>query len=201
MLTVYLIRHARSLANASHCWTGQRDIPLSDEGRAEQRNLCGSFAYPEADVYFSSPLSRCTQSFDIIYGPRPCMTLPSLMECSLGVLEGQKYTNLDDDPAYAAWLARPDVPLERGESFNGFTERVCSGFAELLVRLQRGGRASAAGVMHGNVMRAILHRFADPAVPHGAWKIPNGGMYALSFDDSLKCSKWSTAPSFLFMRY
>ena len=171
MLTVYLIRHARSLANASHCWTGQRDIPLSAEGRAEQRKLCGNFAYPEADVYFSSPLSRCTQSFDIIYGPRPCMTLPSLMECSLGVLEGRKYTNLDDDPAYAAWL---------------------------LVRLQRGGRASAAGVMHGNVMRAILHRFADPAVPHDAWKIPNGGMYALSFDGALKCSKWSTAPKNLF---
>ena len=198
MLTVYLIRHARSAANAVRCWTGQRDIGLSPEGIAEQRALCGKYSYPDAEFYFSSPLMRCTQSFEIIYGARPCFMAASLMECSLGVLEGKKYTSLDDDPAYTAWLAHPEVPLEHGESFSGFTERVCAGFAELLAQLQKKRCRSAAGVMHGNVMRALLHRFANASIPHGGWPIPNGGLYTLEFSDAMRCTKVSAEPAFLF---
>lgn len=52
--------------------------------------------------------------------------------------------------------------------------------------------------MHGNVMRALLHRFADRNIPHSEWRIPNGGMYVLDFKADGSAALWSTAPDFLF---
>lgn len=198
-MRIYLIRHAQSLANAENIWTGQRDIPLSLQGAAEQRAICARFSYPRAEFYFSSPLKRCTQSLELIYGRAADYLPAALSECSLGILEGRPYTNLDDDPNYTAWLAAPDQPIERGESFNGFTERVCAGFAALLLRCRAAGVSTAAGTMHGNVMRAVLHRFADKNIPHGEWRIPNGGMYILEFNAEGELLSWSTAPGFLFV--
>ena len=189
-MRIYLIRHAQSLANAENVWTGQRDIPLSLQGAAEQRAICARFSYPRAEFYFSSPLKRCTQSLELIYGRAADYLPAALSECSLGILEGRPYTNLDDDPNYTAWLAAPNRPIERGESFNGFTERVCAGFAALLSRCRAAGVSTAAGTMHGNVMRAVLH---------GEWRIPNGGMYILEFDADDELVSWSAAPGFLFV--
>ncbi len=197
-MKICLIRHAQSLANAANVWTGQRDIPLSPQGAEEQREICARFSYPGAELYFSSPLLRCTQSLEIIYGRSPDYISAAFSECSLGILEGKQYTNLDSDPNYIAWTTYPERPIENGESFNDFTERVCDGFEKLLMCLKSNKMSSAAGTMHGNVMRAILHRFADPGIPHGHWRIPNGGMYILDFDTKEKLSSWNTAPCFIF---
>ena len=197
-MKIYLIRHGQSVANKNNEWTGQRDLPLSPEGIEEQKRLCALFTYPRAELGFSSPLRRCSDSYRLIYGRAPELLLPELMECSLGVLEGRCYTDLTNDPNYLAWLASPELPLPQGESFRGFTERVCRGFSQLLSRGRGRGITSAAGTMHGNVMRAILHHFAAPEIPHGEWKIPNGGLYKLELDDKGLCRSWSTEPEFLF---
>ena len=198
-MRIYLIRHAQSLANAEKVWTGQRDIPLSPQGVAEQRALCERFFYPRAELYFSSPLVRCTQSLELIYGCAADYLSSELSECALGILEGRHYTNLDNDPQYTAWLAEPDRPIEGGESFNGFTRRACRGFEGLLARCRAAGASTAAGTMHGNVMRAVLHRFAAPEIPHSEWRIPNGGMYILDFAAEGYFVLWRTAPDFLFV--
>lgn len=197
-MKIFLIRHAQSIANSTNVWTGQRDIPLSPQGIKEQGAICARFSYPDAELYFSSPLLRCTQSLEIIYGRSPDYITEEFLECSLGILEGKQYTNLDDDPNYIAWTTFPERSIENGESFNGFTERVCDGFEKLLSSLISKGISSAAGTMHGNVMRAILHRFADPGIPHGHWCIPNGGMYILDFDTERNLCSWNKAPDFLF---
>lgn len=46
---------------------------------------------------------------------------------------------------------------------------------------------SAAVVLHGNVMRAVLHAFADPGIAHSDWKIPNGGFYNIDVDSAEIC--------------
>jgi len=197
-MKVYMIRHARSIANEAKVWTGRQDIPLSSEGVAEQMAICEVFSYPRAELYFSSPLLRCIQSFEIIYGHPLDYISDELCECSLGALEGKPYINLDDDPNYVEWITFPEKQIEGGESFREFTERACRGFERLLLHIREKGLSSAAGTLHGNVMRAILHRFADPRIPHGEWRIPNGGMYVLDFDEEMRLCSWDTAPDFLF---
>lgn len=198
-MKVYLIRHALSVSNDLRRWTGQNDVDLSERGVREQREICARFEYPAADLYFSSPLLRCTHSLHLIYGRGADYLLPEFLECSLGLLEGKPYTNLDDDPNYLAWITEPDKAVPRGESFNDFKKRCANGFLRLLEIAKANGAESVVSMMHGNVMRAVLHRFADAAVPHDAWRIPNGGAYCLEADaDKRAVTGWSCAPKFLF---
>lgn len=196
-MKIYLIRHAESTANALHIWTGQTDADLSDRGIAEQKALCGRFAYPNADLYVSSPLLRCTHSMRIIYGREPDILLPDFMECSLGILEGRKYTNLNDDENYTDWLNNPEIPISGGESFGNFSRRAASGFTKVTRLMCERKAESAAVMLHGNVMRAILHAHADREIPHSRWKIPNGGVYELNTDGDRVCS-WLSYPVYLF---
>lgn len=199
-MKIYLIRHAKSLANERHVWTGLRDIPLSPRGIAEQHELCARFAYPHAEIYFSSPLSRCTESLEIIYGRQADMIFEDFTECALGILEGKPYMSLDDDPNYLAWISSPEIPVEGGESFRAFTDRACRGFEKLIAYCRARHAASAAGIMHGDVIRAILCRFVDSSIPHDRWLIPNGGMYALDIDAQCKVAAWQCAPDFIFSK-
>ena len=112
-MKIYLIRHALSIANSLKIWTGQMDVDLSAAGIAEQRALSKRFQYPSADIYVSSPLLRCTHSLKLLYGRDADILMPEFMECSLGILEGKSYTNLNDDDNYLAWLREPDQAPSR----------------------------------------------------------------------------------------
>lgn len=198
-MRIFLIRHALSTANSQKVWTGQTDAGLSGRGVEEQISICSRFEYPRCELYFSSPLRRCTESLRLIYGRAADYELPELSECDLGELTGRTYTNLDDDPNYCRWIGSPDAaPPWRGESFSEFRLRAEYGFTKLLSICRSRGAESAAALMHGNVMRAVLHRFADPGTAHGDWPIPNGGVYMLEFGEEDKAALWRTMPEFLF---
>lgn len=198
-MIIYLIRHALSAANCRREWTGQRDSALSDSGVAELASIMERFEYPEADFYFCSPLRRCTDTLRFIYRREPDLAVPGFMECSLGTLEGRPYTNLNDDRNYLAWIESPDRTANGGESFNAFRSRCEYSFAGVVSLLTKKKVRAAAGVMHGNVMRAILCRYADVSVPHSAWKIPNCGFYELDIDEKNgEVRSWKHGPEFLF---
>ena len=198
-MKIYLIRHALSIANSLKIWTGQMDVDLSAAGIAEQRALSKRFQYPSADIYVSSPLLRCTHSLKLLYGRDADILMPECMECSLGILEGKSYTNLNDDDNYLAWLREPDQAPPRGESFNSFRRRVESGFIKLLDIINSRQMNSAAVVLHGNVMRAVLHAFADPGIAHSDWKIPNGGLYNIDVDSAdMHVTSWRQLPEDIF---
>ena len=197
-MKIYLIRHALSVSNMHNIWTGQTDVDLSEDGIREQREICGKYSYPKAELCVSSPLRRCTHSLEIIYGKKPDITMPKFMECSLGILEGRSYTNLNDDPNYISWIGSPDTALPGGESFSHFTKRAEKGFSEMLEMMRERRINSASVMLHGNVMRAILHRFADTYIPHSEWKIPNGGLYKLDLSDDGKVLSYTQEPYFLF---
>ena len=94
---------------------------------------------------------------------------------------------------------RPEeTPPWKGESFGDFRRRAENGFLRILEICRERRAESAAAVMHGDVMRAVLHRFADPAVGHGDWKIPNGGVYALDFGAEERAARCERLPEFLF---
>jgi len=198
----YLIRHAKSISNAANEWTGQIDAALSLEGIKKQKELAVKFAYPKGDLYFSSPLSRSIDTLKIIYGHAPDVILPELSECSLGILEGKRYDNLDTDVEYLSWMNEPDVPVQGGESFNEFKKRSEESF-EIMLRLATEKKyKSVVAVTHGNVMRAMLHRFADSSRKHNEWLIPNGGVYMLNVEEGAdKANFYEKMPSFLFEEF
>lgn len=196
-MKIYLIRHAQSVTNECMIWTGQTDAKLSESGVKEIERVVALFKYPEAELYCSSPMLRCTHTLELIYGRKADILLPNLTECSLGALEGTPYVNLTDDPIYQKWISKPDIPAPGGESFNTFRKRCEGGLQKALGILKERGAASAIIMTHGNVIRAVLCRFADRDVPPGDWKIPNIGGYELDIKAS-RITSWRTFPDFLF---
>ena len=198
-MRIYMIRHAQSTANLQKVWTGQTNAGLSCRGAAELRDICARFDYPKCDLYFSSPLARCTESMKIIYGRGADFELDELAECDMGELTGRPYTSLDDDPNYLAWIAAPEAESAwRGESFGAFCRRAELGFLKMGDICRESRAESAAAVMHGDVMRAILRRFADQTIAHDEWKIPNCGLYALELGGDGSVRIVERAPAFLF---
>lgn len=195
----FLLRHTESVANERRVWTGQMDMGLSERGAAAQAAICSRCDYPAGELYFSSPLKRCLDSLRIVYGREADYSLPEFGECSLGELEGKGYTSLDDDPDYIAWIKKPGTPVRGGESFDAFTARARSGFLRMARICGERGVSSAVAVLHGNVMRAILSGFVEPARPHRLWEIPNCGGYLFDYaPDAPLPLPYEKIPGFLF---
>lgn len=197
-MKIYLIRHGISVTNEKHMWTGQLDVELSENGIKKIMAVKKRFDFPTGDVYIASPLKRCIQTTELIYGRRPDVFIDELMECSLGVLEGTPYSDLTDDTNYINWQKYPDsIPFAEGESFNQFLERTHRGFEKVLELSEVKNYNKVVIILHGNVMRSILHGYVAPAIPHKEWKIPNIGVYELEVAERRVVS-YKTMPEFLF---
>lgn len=122
-----IVRHGRTLANASGELLGRRDPGLDATGRAQAdaigRRLAG------ADRVISSPLQRCRQTAAAI-GP-PVEIDERLIELDYGELEG---TPLGDVSAatWSAWRADTGWAPPGGESLDDLAARVWPALDDLV---------------------------------------------------------------------
>lgn len=183
-MNVFLIRHGRSTANDKGLWTGQTDVSLSQKGIRDLQMNKKIFPYPEGDFYVTSPLKRCIETMEVLYGRAPDVQIADFLECSLGILEGTEYTDLTDDSNYTYWLEHPEeTPFAEGESFSNFKKRTANGFKKMLAIMKERNKKKAVVVMHGNVIRSILNQFADNKIAHKDWLIPNGVIWKLDIKE------------------
>ena len=63
-MKIILIRHGKTAGNIKGRYIGKTDEPLCEEGINEIREN----TYPKADFVISSPMLRCRQTAEIIYG-------------------------------------------------------------------------------------------------------------------------------------
>lgn len=172
---IYLLRHGMTQANREGRYLGSTDVPLSEEGAADIAELGRRYDYPQADVFFSSPLSRCTQTLQILYpGSKPRLE-PGLAECDFGEYEGKSIGQLKDDPVFRDWAAcggRTAPP--GGESAGDFQKRCCAAFQALTARLLSTGTGRAVVMTHGGVIMMLLGTFGYPRRPFYDWMTGNG---------------------------
>lgn len=164
MKTVYYIRHGETDWNVAGRLQGHRDIPLNDNGRAQARH-CGLvlrdlFAKdgidPVALDYVSSPLSRATETMELV---REGLSLPrgdfrrddQLLELSFGDWEGATIALLhQNDPVRIAQREHDKfhfVP-PNGESYRMVTER--------MKRWYDGLAGDAVVTAHGGTCRGLM---------------------------------------------
>ena len=102
---LHLIRHGLTQGNLDGRYIGSgTDLPLCEEGRAQLAQLKARFAYPAAEVVFTSPLLRATQTAELLYPGVRTLPLQDLREMAFGVFENRPITELAADPAFAAWM-------------------------------------------------------------------------------------------------
>jgi len=134
---LYLLRHGQSTWNREERVQGQRDVPLTDLGRAQaaaQGRILASLDLPDGTTALTSPLIRARETAEIAcavvgHAPRPD---PRLMEMGFGPWEGLLKSDLQRD--------HPEL-REGRRLFEVCMEGPGEGFEEL--------RARAAAVLEG----------------------------------------------------
>lgn len=107
MLKIYLARHGQNEDNANGILNGHRDLPLTEIGIAQAREVAEKIkdAGVKFDTVLSSPLSRAFVTAEIISEvndlPQPKVT-PGLIERDFGVMSGKPQSSIEN-------LCAPDI--------------------------------------------------------------------------------------------
>lgn len=131
---MFFIRHGETDSNRRKSYLGWTDEPLSVEGReviAQNKKK-----YPDADFIFTSPMLRCRQTKEIIYGDQSCQIIEKWKEMNFGNFEGKTYLELNGNKDYQRWIdSGGTLPFPEGESRKEFILRCRAGLMDCLTRL------------------------------------------------------------------
>lgn len=153
---LYIIRHGKPEFRGEKRCIGTTDLPLSEEGREQMREVCERLRHANIRRIFVSPLARTRESAEILSeGMIPITEIPELREIDMGVWENQTFSRI-----------RRDYPEEyeaRGRDFAGFrpqggeTFRECQQRAYLAYRkILAEAEGNVALVAHAGVNRALI---------------------------------------------
>lgn len=184
---IHLIRHGMTSESQEGKYIGHTDVPLSEAGIAQLEDMKAEYIYPVADVVFSSPLSRCTDTARIIYPEAQIVTIDELIEYNFGEFEGRTAEELHEkEELFDDWLRGDrDVEPPFGESNADFAKRVCTAFAAIAEGVMKSGTEDTVIVTHGGVIMTIMAAFALPEASMHEWLTPNGCGYTLRLTPTL----------------
>lgn len=172
---IQFIRNGLTAGNLDGKYIGHIDEPLNEEGKKQIAQMKTDYKYPDVDVVFSSPLSRCTQTAKLIYPDKEPLIMDGLIEYNFGEFEGKDADELQEHPVFADWLAgKKDVAPPFGESNEQFSNRIATTFIKVVDGLIESGITKSAIVTHGGVIMALLSLFGLPEAPMHEWLTPGG---------------------------
>ena len=170
-MSIYLIRHGKTVANEQHLYCGSTDLPLSDGGREELLSMRYDIT-PERFV--TSGMKRTDETLRILFGNVPFSVDSRFREVDFGDFEMKSYEMLKDDPAYQIWLTgdnEANTP-PGGESGVQMTRRVLEAFREI--------PDGTALITHGGVIAAIMASLFPQEGKHRyQWQPRNGHGYEI----------------------
>ncbi|MBP0969926.1 MAG: histidine phosphatase family protein [Oscillospiraceae bacterium] len=189
-MRLVIIRHGRTDANEKHLYCGSTDVPLSDKGKEELRDMKKRPGYPDVSDMrvVTSGKTRCTETVKILFGDVPVEADPDFCEMDFGVFEMRSYEQMKEDPQYIEWITGDNESnlAPGGESGALMTARVIRG----LERLINDGR-DAVLVTHGGVVAAVMaYLFPEENRNRYEWQPQCGGGYDIDTTDR----SWKAVP-------
>ncbi len=185
--TIHLIRHGFTEGNLLGQYVGRTDLPLAPEGISQLQKLKEDAPYPQAQVYYCSPLKRCVESLDILYpGVQPIL-VSDLRECDFGDWEGKTAEELAaQSEDFARWMQDGTaIAPPNGEGGGVFMQRVCAAFEKIVEGMMRSGTTSAVIMAHGGTIMSILSAYGLPRANFYDWMMENGCGYSLRITPGL----------------
>ena len=177
-MKLWLIRHGLTRLGEEKRYQGALDEPLSERGRAELRRA--EFNPPRVYV---SPMCRARETAAILFPEVEQIVIPDLREMDFGDFEGRGWWEMENDPAYRAWVDGGCTGrCPNGESRAEFCARTCRAFAALVDLAAAEGREELVVVAHGGTQRAVMERFCEPAFGYFDLQPPFGGGYVLEYE-------------------
>lgn len=156
----YFVRHGESESNAEGRIQGHLDSPLSELGRSHAEAAAGWLETREIDAMLTSPLSRASQTAELIarrVGTGPVEEVPELIELDTGRFSGVRLREIAtaDEEVFRrfrvhSWEAVPEA--ERIESL----QRRARAVWDRLVGLAHAGHRRIASVTHGGMIQWLI---------------------------------------------
>lgn len=181
--TMTLVRHGESSANVSHMLSGCMNVMLTEHGRKELEDLRDSVDYGESDIYFSSPLQRCIDTFHILFHDKTPIIKECFHEIDFRSLEGWVLSTKEEMKAYFDSWVKDEGYLDE-ETFSDVAERARPAILDTVTECMDKGLGSATVVMHSGIMRvSIVTLFNLPPETFNEMTVPNGLGYRIEFED------------------
>jgi len=169
-----LVRHGQSAWNALGLWTGQEDVELTEQGRAEARSAAEHLREITLHRAYTSNLSRAQQTLEEIKSALAHTELETIAHAALNERHYGDYQAKNKwdiqaeigDEAFVSLRRNWDHPVPGGETLKDVHARVLPYYeAHILKDLQAGKNVIVAA--HGNSLRALmkhLEKVSDDAV-------------------------------------
>ena len=171
-MTIYLIRHGKTVANEQHLYCGSTDLSLSPLGLEELK--CLHYEVGEC-LFVTSGMRRTEQTLSALFGDVAYETDPNFREIDFGIFEMKSYDQLKDDPEYQVWLTgdnQANTP-PGGESGNAMTQRALAAFRAI--------DQDTVVITHGGVIAAVMDSlFPQEGKNRYQWQPAPGHGYKIS---------------------
>lgn len=165
MLKVYLLRHGQTLWNAEgNKYCGRTDIPLTEKGIQQARQVSRQIESLQFDVVYSSPLKRAYETAKIASRRQEVIQDERLIEADFGNWEGKpkKVFIPENEALWEQWMTDPATTQAGGTGETGqqLVDRVEAFFQEVR-QTHPGGMVLV--VAHNGVNRLYLaHKLGMP---------------------------------------
>ncbi len=180
---IWMVRHGKTRATEEHKYCGITDIPLSEDGIKELRELKKKDIYPDiaGKILCTSGLLRAVQTAEILFPGVEIIKDNSYNEMNFGRFEMRKYEgDLQNDADFLVWanINNETNICPEGESSLIMKQRVYKAFEKLIVR----GTDSVI-VCHGGPIEAVLERYnPDSGLNYYEIEPGHGKGYCLEFE-------------------
>lgn len=166
MTRIVLTRHGHVEGIDPPRFRGRKELPLTDQGKAQAKALASRIAIGwKPRAIYSSPLSRCVDTGRAVAAAcaADVETLPDLIDLDYGQWEWRTYEEMRRDAPlrFTAWMTTPHlVRFPSGESLQDIVARSANA---LRLVLERHPREDDCVVMvgHDTINRALLLQLAD----------------------------------------
>jgi 2,3-bisphosphoglycerate-dependent phosphoglycerate mutase len=186
MSLLVIVRHGQSQWNLDNRFTGDVDVPLTDEGRKEALAAGKKLSNIVFDHAFTSLLTRASETLSIILNEIDQTQIPitsngALNERNYGELQGLNKAEMAGKygaDQVATWRRSYDIQPPGGESLKDTAARVIPFYQQEIEPLIISEK-NILMVAHGNSLRALMMylenidaaTIADVNIPTGAPRI------------------------------
>jgi len=186
-LKITFIRHGKTKSNSEHRYLGKTDEDILESEKEFLQNKATNKNYPDADIVFLSPMTRCKTSADLIYPDTEKIVIDEYKECDFGLWEMKTYKEIledaslkDDYQKFIDTNGESNIPC--GESKSVFTDRCIKGFWKMVGIIQKQSYENASCIVHGGTIMAILSSLCIDNKDYYDYSIQNGEGIITSFD-------------------
>lgn len=196
-MELILIRHLKTPGNEKRQYIGSTDEELSEQEVLNFKQKYKIDSYPQVQQVIVSPMKRCIQTAELIYPKNQITQEVLLKECDFGIFEGKTYEELKDRAEYQAWLdSGGTIAFPEGEEQKEFRSRCVRGMLCQVDRLCKENVESAAFVVHGGTIMAVLEQLAEDQKDFYHWQVE------MAEDIECLLTKKSGSPAFTdFMKF